>query len=60
MVLKTEIPPQKIEGTPHPIKVPGLEPAPKAAPQITVPEGTVVGLLAVWVGHRVWVTWQGG
>ena len=42
MVLTTEIPPQKIEGTPMPIKVPNLEPAPKAAPQLAVPEGTVL------------------
>ncbi len=42
MVLTTEIPPQKIEGTPKAIKVPNLEPAPKAAPKINVPEGTVL------------------
>lgn len=42
MVLSTEIPPQKIEGTPKAIKVPVLEPAPKAAPKLAVPEGTVL------------------
>jgi hypothetical protein len=38
--LTTEIPPEQIEGTPMPIKVPNLEQAPKKAPQIMVPEGT--------------------
>ncbi|MEM9283853.1 MAG: hypothetical protein AAGA96_18685, partial [Verrucomicrobiota bacterium] len=42
MVLTTEIPPQKIEGTPQPIKVPVLEPAPQEAPKLSVPEGTVL------------------
>ncbi len=41
-VLTTDIPPQKIEGTPMPIKVPNLEQAPKAAPKLSVPEGTVL------------------
>ncbi|MFV1995375.1 MAG: hypothetical protein ACC661_08045 [Verrucomicrobiales bacterium] len=41
-VLTTEIPPQKIEGTPMPIKVPNLEPAAQAVPKIAVPEGTVL------------------
>jgi len=40
--LKTEIPPELIEGTPQPIKVPNLEPEPKAAATLTVPEGTVL------------------
>jgi hypothetical protein len=42
MVLKTEIPPQRIEGTPMPIKVPGLEAALKAAPKVSVPAGTTL------------------
>ncbi|MEM7146457.1 MAG: hypothetical protein AAF591_15080 [Verrucomicrobiota bacterium] len=42
MVLTTDIPPQKIEGTPKAIKVPVLEPAPKEAPKLAVPEGTVL------------------
>ena len=42
MVLTTEIPPQKIEGTPKAIKVPVLEPAPQEAPKMAVPEGTVL------------------
>ncbi len=40
--LTTEIPPQRIEGTPMPIKVPGLEAALEAAPTLSVPEGTVL------------------
>lgn len=40
MTLTTEIPPELIEGTPQPIKVPNLEQAPKSAPTLTVPEGT--------------------
>lgn len=41
--LKTSIPDELIEGTPIPIKgIPGLETAPKAAPTIDVPEGTVL------------------
>lgn len=40
--LTTEIPPAKIEGTPMPIKVPNLEQAPRAAPSVPVPEGTVL------------------
>lgn len=40
--LKTEIPPELIEGTPQPIKVPNLETAPRTAPSLTVPEGTVL------------------
>lgn len=44
MALTTEIPPQKIEGTPMPIKITGatLEPAAEAAPKLSVPEGTVL------------------
>jgi hypothetical protein len=38
--LTTEIPPELIEGTPQPIKVPNLEQAPKSAPVLLVPEGT--------------------
>ncbi len=40
--LKTEIPPEVIEGTPMPIKVPNLEQAPKKAPTLSVPEGTTL------------------
>jgi hypothetical protein len=40
MPLTTEIPPELIEGTPQPIKVANLEPAPKGAPVLMVPEGT--------------------
>lgn len=40
--LSTEIPPELIEGTPQPIKVPNLEQAPKSAPSLTVPEGTTL------------------
>lgn len=42
MVLTTEIPPQKIEGTPKAIKVPVLEPAPQEAPKLAVADGTVL------------------
>ncbi len=38
--LMTELPPELIEGTPKPIKVPNLEQAPTEAPQFLVPEGT--------------------
>lgn len=41
-VLTTEIPPELIEGTPAPIKAPGLIQAPNTAPQLVVPEGTVL------------------
>lgn len=41
MVLTTEIPPQKIEGTPKAITVP-VEPAPTEAPKLSVPEGTML------------------
>jgi hypothetical protein len=40
--LTTEIPPEVIEGTPMPIDVPNLLPAPKQAPTFNVPEGTVL------------------
>tara|TARA_Y100000385_G_scaffold98923_1_gene102312 strand:+ start:1860 stop:2564 length:705 start_codon:yes stop_codon:yes gene_type:complete len=40
MPLTTEIPPELIEGTPQPIKVPNLELAPSSAPILMVPEGT--------------------
>jgi hypothetical protein len=38
--LTTEIPPELIEGTPMPIKVPNLVAAPKKAPSLSVPDGT--------------------
>ena len=40
MPLTTEIPPELIEGTPMPIKVPNLEQALTAAPTLAVPAGT--------------------
>ena len=40
--LATQIPSELIEGTPQPIKVPNLEPEPKSAPTLMVPEGTVL------------------
>ncbi len=42
MPLTTEIPPELIEGTPQPVKVPNLEQAPNAAPTLMVPEGTAL------------------
>lgn len=42
VALSTEIPPELIEGTPQPIKVPGLVQAPTSAPVLMVPEGTVL------------------
>ena len=42
VALETEIPPELIEGTPQPIKVPNLEQAPKSAPTLSVPEGTTL------------------
>ena len=36
MPLITEIPPELIEGTPQPIKVPNLEPVPSSAPVLMV------------------------
>ncbi len=40
--LSTEIPPEIIEGTPMPIKVPNLVPAPKQAPSLNVPDSTAL------------------
>lgn len=40
--LTTAIPPEVLEGTPMPVEVPNLEQAPKSAPSIQVPEGTVL------------------
>jgi hypothetical protein len=40
VALTTEIPPELIEGTPQPIKVPNLVKAPTSAPTLMVPEGT--------------------
>ena len=40
--LTTEIPPEIIEGTPLPIKVKNLVQAPKKAPTLNVPDGTVL------------------
>jgi len=40
--LSTEIPPEVIEGTPMPIKVPNLVKAPTTAPSLSVPEGTAL------------------
>jgi len=42
MALTTEIPPELIEGTPQPIKVPNLEQAPTSAPVLMVPKGTTL------------------
>lgn len=42
VILTTTIPPELIEGTPKPIEVPNLEGAPTKAPEIRVPEGTVL------------------
>jgi len=42
MALTTEIPPELIEGTPQPIKVPNLEQAPKSAPTLMVPGRTTL------------------
>lgn len=41
VLLKTEIPPEQIEGTPMPIKVPDFTGPPTSAPTIPVPPGTV-------------------
>ena len=41
IVLKTELPPELIEGTPQPVKVPNLEQI-TSAPTLVVPEGTVL------------------
>lgn len=40
--LVTELPPELIEGTPKPMKVPNLLQAPDKAPEFLVPEGTVL------------------
>jgi hypothetical protein len=40
--LTTELPPELIEGTPKPMNVPNLVPAPTQAPEFLVPEGTVL------------------
>jgi len=40
--LETELPAELIEGTPQPIKVPNLVQAPTKAPELLVPEGTVL------------------
>lgn len=40
--LATELPPELIEGTPKPMNVPNLVPAPSKAPEFLVPEGTVL------------------
>ena len=40
--LVSELPPELIEGTPKPMKVPNLEPEQKKAPEFLVPEGTVL------------------
>jgi len=42
MPLRTAIPPELIEGTPKPMKVPNLVPAPTKAPEFFVPAGTVL------------------
>lgn len=41
-MLTTELPQERIEGTPIPMKVPNLEQALGKAPQLAVPEGTVL------------------
>jgi hypothetical protein len=41
-ILKTDIPPELIEGTPAPINAPNLVQAPKTAPTLQVPAGTVL------------------
>jgi hypothetical protein len=40
--LESELPAELIEGTPQPINVPNLVPAPASAPELLVPEGTVL------------------
>lgn len=42
VALTTEFPPELIEGTPKPMKVPNLVAAPLKAPEFLVPEGTVL------------------
>ena len=41
-LLTTELPQERIEGTPIPMKVPNLVPAPGQAPRLAVPEGTAL------------------
>ncbi|ADE54804.1 YfbK domain-containing protein [Coraliomargarita akajimensis] len=41
--LEVSIPPERMEGTPQPIKVPNLEPAPTQAPVLMVEEEVAVG-----------------
>lgn len=38
----TELPPEMIQGTPVPIKLPNLEPALTTAPEFNIPEGTIL------------------
>ena len=40
--LQTGLPPELIEGTPKPINLPSLVPAPTKAPEFHVPEGTIL------------------
>lgn len=40
--LTTTLPPELIEGTPKPMNVPNLIPAPTKAPEFMVPEGTIL------------------
>jgi hypothetical protein len=40
--LTTELPPELIEGTPKPMNLPAIEQAPTKAPELLVPEGTVL------------------
>ena len=40
--LSSEIPPELIEGTPKPVDVPNLVPAPEKAPEFKVPKGTTL------------------
>jgi len=40
--LTTDLPPELIEGTPQPMNVPNLVPAATRAPELSVPEGTVL------------------
>ncbi|MEM1107403.1 MAG: discoidin domain-containing protein [Planctomycetota bacterium] len=41
-VITTELPPELLEGTPVPMKVPNLVQPPNSAPQLAAPEGTVL------------------
>ena len=42
VVLTTDIPPLLLEGTPKPIRVPGLAPVAARPPELMVPEGTIL------------------